>query len=183
MSVIAMDESNVFVSTAQRRHASKRLLLVAAIVFVVIVILGVAGFLEHRSHQTQNFNAALNTANNEATNGHFSQALAKLQSVEGEAHTKQQKIQLYSLFAAYTASDNQLQTALHYYSLKHQLDSSSVGPDAYQMASIYYQLKQYGQAINQFEIAINYLKVQKHNGYEALINEYNQNIQYLKGLQ
>lgn len=178
-----MDESNVFVSTPQRRHASKRLLLITVIVFVVIVILAIAGFLEHRSNQTHNFNAALNTANTEATNGHFNQALAKLQSVGGEAHTNQQKVQLYSAFAAYTASDNQLQTALHYYSLKHQLDPGSVGPDAYQMASIYFQLKQYGQAINQFEIAINYVKTQKHNGYEALVNEYNQNIQYLKGLQ
>jgi tetratricopeptide (TPR) repeat protein len=156
-----MDESNVFVSAAQKRwRPSKRSLLVASVILVVIVLGGGTGlYLIHRSDEAKAFNSALSVASENTNN--YAQKVSRLQSVIGDAHTKQQKIELYGQLALAASNAGDTKLAEHYYEVRHELDPSTIGPDAAILASMYQFSGQRQQAIAQYNLSIQYLKTQQ----------------------
>jgi tetratricopeptide (TPR) repeat protein len=76
----------------------------------------------------------------------------------GKTNYKPQKVMVYNQLAVASASDGKLQDALHYYDLKHRLDSGSARKDSRVMGQLYERLGDKQKAIEQYTIQLSYEK-------------------------
>lgn len=90
--------------------------------------------------------------------GDYQQARQDLEGALSETNDTQEQVQLYSQLSAAAASDGDVQGALDYLAQKHQLAPETEKEDAYIMAQYYEQLDDKAKALQQYEIALNYLQ-------------------------
>jgi tetratricopeptide (TPR) repeat protein len=155
-----MDEPKPFVSVTPQWRPSKRLRKLASMAPIALVVIVLLSFIGSRVYQTHKLSSTLKQATTDMNHNQYSQAVTELQNVSGYARSKQQKLQLYNELTEATASNGDLQQAIHYYTLKHQLDPSSVGADANEMANLYSRINQNQLAIAQYKLAVQYYKSQ-----------------------
>ncbi|HEV2402747.1 MAG TPA: bacterial transcriptional activator domain-containing protein [Candidatus Saccharimonadales bacterium] len=156
-----MDDSKPVVATTSRWYLIKRPLGIACIIIAIMAIVVVSVYAWNHSEQTKQLNIALQKANSEINNSDQTGApVALLLSVVSDAHTRSQKVTLYDMLATAEANNGAYLTAIHYYTLKHQLDPGTEPADALLLASIYYRAGDMNAAAAQYHLGIQYLQSQ-----------------------
>ncbi len=147
----------------RRRIFTKRNFMILAAVVVAGLVIGLVVYFVNRPKNNTTVQSALNSSSDAFSKGDYTGALAALQGATSQNMTKTQKAELYDSMAATAASAGKVEDALHYYDLKHQIDSGSAKADAYSMALLYERLDNKQKAIEQYKIAIAYYKSQNKN--------------------
>ena len=129
----------------------------------LVVVIGVAALAvwHQKSKPTDADNAvtaALKASQTAYGQGAYEVALHDLDGIEQKATKQSDKLAVYDQLASIYASQGTLDQAVKYYGLKHQLNPGSAKKDANVLGSIYEQMGDKQKAIEQYQLALQYLK-------------------------
>lgn len=184
--VVAASSSGIVVGSVGRL-GKRKIAAVAGFAVVVVVVVGGGLLVWHlvssRPKPNPDVTAALVSSQAAYDKGSFAVAVQALDGAAAKTNYKPQKAEVYDHLAVASASDGKLREALRYYDLKHQVDSGSIRKDANAMGLLYDRLGNTQKAIDQYTIALNYMKslpnaVQLHMEIESLQGQ----IDALKGV-
>lgn len=156
--------------SSRHRHAHIRIGLISIGVLIILSVLGLTIYqvVRHRDKNTirstvyaprfSNLSAAESAATDASNKGEFSHALADLQSVTSLQTTSQEKSDLYLRLATVAHNMGNATLAIQYYQKRHSIDSSTVGPDSYDLGELYQQVNEKSQAIAQYQMYISYFQ-------------------------
>lgn len=173
-----MEKTEQKTSSVKPWWTEKRTFLLAGVLLMLIIALVVA-YLALNKQPSADVEQTRRTAQDASDTGDYDKAFEDLKKIENQATTKSQKLSVYSDLAAAAANAGQVGEALRYYSLKHDLDPASRGPDAYLLATLYERSGDVPEAAAQYRLAIEYLKTQpvtpetdaEIRGLEAILQE------------
>ncbi len=151
-------EFNALIGSGEGKKGRAWLLRMAGIAAAVLIVAAGAVWLAVYMHgkPSASVKAAIAQATSDFTKGKYQQVQTDLSGQADKTNNKAQKVQIYSQLGEAAGALGNLQQAIHYFTLKHQLDASSVREDAYIMATWYDRSGDKAHALEQYKIALSY---------------------------
>jgi tetratricopeptide (TPR) repeat protein len=148
----------------------RRSVLIPIITLLVLVI-GTTVFLKVRSdtlaanrEKQAVLQSAFKIAEAAKTDNGYQLAYDALVAAEGSARTKAEKISYYTYLYLAAQNTSRLSESLKYREQIHKLDADKIGPDALLMAQDYEKLGDKEKALEQYKIALAYLRPKADKG-------------------
>lgn len=158
-----MEKTEIHVSEPEKRHAwfkSHMMVVVGVLAVLAIAVAIILVTSKEDKQQKAQVETKLSKSSQAFEKGNYDQALKELEGAADQATNDKQKAQVYTEMASAAASAGQVPQAILYYKQKHEIDPASAKADAYILGTLYERIDDRAKAIEQFEIAIEYLKSQ-----------------------
>jgi tetratricopeptide (TPR) repeat protein len=157
-----MDEKAYVGSDRPKKWAIGRP-VVAAVIAVLLITAILGGLYFWHKEPSASVKHLSQTAQEYMQQGDYQKAYDTLKQQENKTGNKAQQLAVYDGLAQAATAQGKITDALHYYDLKHQLDPSTVGQDAYIVGTLYERSNNKQKAIEQFNLALNFYKSQKES--------------------
>lgn len=151
--------------TPKKRFHPNRKQVLRAVTVLTLLVLVIVGYVVVSTKQRYDDSAtkiqqAIEQANKNIEQGDYNAAKAKMKSVEKLKARNSDKAKVYGMLANIALSQDQAGEVIANYEKKHKLDPGSAEADALDMATFYQRTGDNQKAIEQYEIAIDYLESQ-----------------------
>lgn len=148
----------------KRFHPNRKQVLwaVTAVTLLVLIIVGyvvVSTKMQYDDSATK-IQQAIEQANKNIDKGDYNTAKQQMKSVENIKARNGDKAKVYGMLANIALAQDQAGEVIAYYEKKHKLDPESAKADALDLATFYQRTGNKQKAIEQYEIAIDYLESQ-----------------------
>lgn len=139
--------------------AARKLLVILA-AGLTVALAGLLVYQANRSDPSTSLARSQQEADSLTKDGDYQQAYDKLKAAEQQASSQAEKVAIYSDLAAAAANAGKLGEALEYYELRHQLEPSTKGQDAYLVAILYERRDDPASALTYYRFALEYQRSQ-----------------------
>jgi tetratricopeptide (TPR) repeat protein len=148
---------------ASKGRLSKRNLIIAGAVLIVLVVIGliILRFSAHKKSPA--VSTAITNAERAFAKGDYDKAYSLSLAALPQARSNTDKARLYDQLAICASSGGKVTDAIKYYGFKHQVDLGSVKSDAYALGTLYDRNGQSDKALEQYKIALAYMKTLPKN--------------------
>lgn len=151
----------VFTEKSKKRSSILRKLLVILIVALLAATAFTAVWRVIYPPRPATVQSALDAAGISMAAGDYQQAVVTLKNILPKVNSNGDKVIVYDELASSYTSIGDINNALQYYQLKHQLAPDTEGVDAYLVGSLYDRKGDKKNAIDQYNKALAYYKTQK----------------------
>lgn len=128
------------------------------LILVVMLAVVLAILLIGRGKDSPEVEGAINEAREATETGNYESAYNDLKQAENRAASSSQKAELYGELAAAAANLGNTQEAIDYFKKKHELDPDSAPADAFMLATLFHDLGDINQALDNYRQAVEYYR-------------------------
>ncbi|HEX3568637.1 MAG TPA: hypothetical protein VHT70_03080 [Candidatus Saccharimonadales bacterium] len=161
MSTEKAAKAKVFTEKSKQRGSLLRKLLIVLIVVLLAATAVTAAWRITHPPRPAAVQSALDAVGISMAAGDYQQAVVTLKNVLPKVTSKDDKVIVYDELASSYTSLGDVDDALHYYQLKHQLAPNTEGIDAYLVGTLYDRKNDKKNALDQYSKALTYYKTLK----------------------